>query len=68
MYLEWQETCSMALSMLCGLLPLANTSPELVEFMSNHNINSEVRNIFPINRVWQVDAHILAFLNVSLFT
>ena len=58
----------MALDMLCLLLPQADTSSDLVEFISNHDIDSEVRNIFPINRVWQVDAHILAFLNVSLFT
>jgi hypothetical protein len=57
----------MALFMLCGLLPLANTSPELVELMSNHDIDSEVRNTFPISRVWQLDAHILAFLSVSPF-
>jgi hypothetical protein len=68
MYLEWQETCSLALDMLSELLPLANNSPELVEFMSNHDFDSELRNIFPISRVWEVDAHILAFLNVSLFT
>ena len=67
MYLEWQDTCSTALDMLCELLPLANTSPELVEFMSNHDIDLEVRNILPVIRVWQVDAHILAFLSVSLF-
>jgi hypothetical protein len=57
----------MALSMLCELLPQANTSPELVEFMSNYDIDLEVRNIFPISRVWKVDAHILAFLTVSPF-
>ena len=57
----------MALDMLCQLLPRANTSPELVEFMSNHNIDSELRNTFPISHVWQVDAHILAFLSVSPF-
>jgi hypothetical protein len=117
MYLEWQETCSMALNTLlerwnmpgagcrlrgsrsiivttgsgyvvytklgdhvliqsgllptvplCLLLPLANTSLDLVQFMSNHDFDAEVRNIFPINRVWEVDAHILAFLDVSLFT
>jgi hypothetical protein len=71
MYLEWQETCSMALNMLCELLPLASTSSDsdLVEYMSNHDIDSEVRNIFSItgSPVWQVDAHILAFLSVSPF-
>ena len=67
MYLEWRETCDMALNMLCLLLPQANTSSDLVEFMSNHDIDSEVRNLIPISRVSQLDAHILAFLSVSPF-
>jgi len=57
----------MALNMLCLLLPQANTSSDLVEFMSNHDIDSEVRNLIPISRVSQLDAHILAFLSVSPF-
>jgi hypothetical protein len=67
MSLEWKETCSMALNGLCKLLPLANTSSDLVQFMSNHDIDSEVRNLLPISRVSQLDAHILAFLSVSPF-
>jgi len=67
MNLEWKETCSMALNGLCKLLPLANTSSDLVQFMSNHDIDSEVRIIFPISRVSQLDAHILVFLGVSPF-
>jgi hypothetical protein len=57
----------MALNMLCELLPLANISSDLVQFMSDHDIDSEVRNIFSISRVSQLDAHILAFLSVSPF-
>jgi hypothetical protein len=64
MYLEWKETCSMALNMLCLLLPLANTSSDLVQFMNKHDIDSEVQKILPIS--W-VDVHILAFLSVSPF-
>jgi len=66
-YLEWKETCVLALDVLCGLLPQANTSSDLVEYMSNHDIDWEVRNILPISRVSRVDAHILAFLSVSPF-
>jgi len=66
-YLEWKETCDMALNVLCGLLSQANTSPELVEYMTNHDIDSAVRKKVSVIRVWEVDAHILAFLSVSPF-
>ena len=55
----------MALNVICVLLPRANTSPELVEYTANHDIDSAVRNKFSVIRVWEVDAHILAFLSVS---
>ena len=64
---EWQGACDMALHMLCVLLQRSNTSPELVQFMSNHDIDSAVQNDFSADRVWEVNRHILAFLSVSLF-
>ena len=64
-YAEWKATCEMALDMLCRLLERAYTSPEVMEFMSNHDIDTTVQKNFPVIDVWQVDAHILAFLSVS---
>jgi hypothetical protein len=64
-YLEWKETCDMTLNLIRKLLTRANTSPELVEYMANHDIDSAVRKKFSVSRVWEVDAHILAFLDVS---
>ena len=63
-YAEWKATCEMALDLLCRLLERANTSPEVMEFMSNHDIDIVVRDL-PVVDVWRVDAHILAFLSVS---
>jgi hypothetical protein len=58
----------MALDMLCELLPLANTSPDLVQFMNNYNIDSKVQKIIiPVSRIGQLEAHILVFLSVSPF-
>jgi len=62
-YAEWKATCHMALLMLCQLLRRANTSQELVQFMSNYDINLAVRQKISAIRVWQLDAHILAFLS-----
>jgi len=50
----------MALDLLPGLLRLAHTSLELVQFMSKHDIDSAVRKNF--NDIWSVDAYILVFL------
>ena len=55
----------MTLGMLCKLLQGANPSPELVRFISNHDIHSSVQKRLPVVRVWWVDVHILAFLSVS---
>jgi hypothetical protein len=66
-YAEWKATCHMALELLCRLLQRANTSRELVQFMSNSDIDFAVRQTFSVTLVWQADAHILAFLSVSLF-
>jgi hypothetical protein len=63
-YAEWKATCAMAADILCKLLPEANTSPELVEFLDNHDINPEIRMHIPVSRV---DAAILTFLTVSPF-
>ena len=59
-------TCDTALFVLCKLLQIANTSPELVEFISKHDINPAVQNHLSV-RVWDVDMHILAFLSVRRF-
>jgi hypothetical protein len=64
-YAEWKATCEMALNLLCKLLERANTSPEVLEFMSNHDIDTAVQKDLPVIHVWRVDAHILAFLGVS---
>lgn len=64
-YAEWRATCDMTLGMLCKLLQGANPSPELVQFISNHDIHSPVQKRLPVIRVWWVDVHILAFLSVS---
>jgi len=62
-YAEWRATCDMTLGMLCKLLQGANPSPELVWFISNHDIHSSVQKRLPVVRVWWVDVHILAFLS-----
>jgi hypothetical protein len=54
-----------ALVMLWKLLKQANTAPEVMEFMSNHDIDTTVQKNLPAVDVWRVDAHILAFLSVS---
>jgi hypothetical protein len=67
-YAEWKATCEMALVVLCELLNQANTSPEVMEFMSNHDIDITVQENLPVTiDKWQVDMHILAFLSVSSF-
>jgi hypothetical protein len=45
-YAAWNATCEMVLAMLCKLLELANTSPEVLEFMSNHDIDTAVQRNF----------------------
>ena len=55
----------MTLGMVCKLLKGANPSPELVEFISIHDIHPSVQKRLPVTRVWWVDVHILAFLSVS---
>jgi len=62
-YVEWKATCDMTLSMLCKLLQGANSSLDLVRFISNHDIHPKVRESLPIIHVWWVDIHILAFLS-----
>ena len=57
----------MALAMLCKLLKIANTSPELVNYISNNDIGLEVQNNLPVTDLWELKLHILAFLSVSLF-
>jgi hypothetical protein len=64
-YVKWKQTCKLALVVLCKLLKRANTSPEVMEFMSNHDIDTLVQDNFPVIDIWRVDAHILAFLSVS---
>ena len=64
-YAEWRATCDMTLGIVCKLLQGANPSSELVGFVSNHDIHPSVQKRLPINRVWWVDIHILAFLSVS---
>ncbi|KAF8801648.1 hypothetical protein BYT27DRAFT_7197867 [Phlegmacium glaucopus] len=66
-YPEWKATCDMTLSMLRKLLQESNASPELVQFISNHDIHPMIRKSFPVILVWWVDVHILAFLSVSHF-
>jgi hypothetical protein len=56
----------MALYILCTLFKIANTSSELVEFISDHDIDPAVQKHFS-ERVWDVDMNILAFLSVSPF-
>ena len=63
-YAKWKATCEMALYLLCKLLKRAKTSPEVMDFMSNHNIDIAVQKDLPVIDVWRVDAHILAFLTV----
>jgi len=60
-YAEWKATCRMALVLLCKLLQRANTSRELVQFMSNYDIDLVVRR--QKFSVVQVDTQILAFLS-----
>ena len=55
----------MTLGMACKLLQGASPSPELVGFISNHDIHPSVQKHLPIIRVWWVDIHILAYLSVS---
>jgi len=62
-YLEWKATCDLALGVLPRLLKRAHTLPELVQFMSNPDLDSAVRMDFPVNDRWGVDVHILAFLS-----
>ena len=57
----------MTLGMVCKLLQGADSSPELVGFVSNHDIHSSVQKRLPVIRVWWVDIHILEFLSVSHF-
>ena len=64
---EWKAACDVALELLCQLLQRANTSQELVQFMSNYDIDFAVRQTVSVTLVEKVDAHILAFLSVSLF-
>ena len=69
-YAEWKSTCGMALMKLCDLLPVANTSPELVQFFSNYDIHPAVQKDFPVDAVdpvWEVNVRILALLSVSPF-
>ena len=66
MYEEWRATCVTALYFLCKLLKITNTSPELVEFISTHDINPAVQNDLSV-LVWDVNMHILAFLSVRPF-
>jgi hypothetical protein len=47
-YAEWKATCEMALIVLCELLKRANTSSEVMEFMSNHDIDTTVQKIFSV--------------------
>ena len=63
-YAEWKATCDMAFNVLCRLLKWANTLRELIQYMSNLDIDSTVRKNFSAIHVWRVDAHILAFLAV----
>ena len=65
--MEWKETCALALRLLLILLPLAHSSPELVQFMTNNDIDPAVRKNFSVDDIWPVDMHILAFLSVSPF-
>jgi hypothetical protein len=65
-YAEWKATCEMALNFLCKLLKRANASPEVMEFMGNHDIDTAVQKDLPVIDVWRVNAHILAFLSVSI--
>ena len=65
-YTEWKATCGMTLVLLWKLLELANTSSEVMEFMSNHDIDKAAReNVHDLIDVWWVDTNILAFLSVS---
>ena len=66
MYVQWKVTCKMALYSPSKLLQISNTSPELVKFISKHDINPAVQNISLV-RCWHVDMHILAFLSVRPF-
>ena len=52
---------------LCRLFKIANTSSELVEFVSDHDIDPAVQKIFSDSVLWDVDMNILAFLSVSPF-
>jgi len=62
-YVEWKTTCGLALKWLPRLLPQAHMSPALVQFMSNHDIDSAVQKTFSVDDIWSLDAHILAFLS-----
>ena len=55
----------MVLYILCRLFKIANTSSELVEFLSDHDIDPAVQKYFS-ESVWDVDMNILAFLSVSV--
>ncbi|KAF8809941.1 hypothetical protein BYT27DRAFT_7187250 [Phlegmacium glaucopus] len=64
-YMEGIATCAQALDMLCPLLQVANTSPDLVQFITNCDIHLAVRkdlSVCSYDLSW-VDAHILAFLS-----
>jgi len=61
---EWMATCDLALCMLSTLLQGANTSPDLVRFISNHDIDTAVQNYFSDGQLRWVDLNILAFLSV----
>jgi len=66
-YLEWKAACDLALCMLCTLLQYADTSPDLVQFISNHDVDTAVQKDFCADDLWWVDVNILAFLSVSPF-
>ncbi|KAF8809938.1 hypothetical protein BYT27DRAFT_7187242 [Phlegmacium glaucopus] len=64
-YAERIATCAKALDMLCPLLQVANTSPDLVQFITNRDIHPAVRkdlSVCSYDLSW-VDAYILAFLS-----
>jgi hypothetical protein len=64
-YAEWR-TCEMALCILSSLFKITNTSLELVEFVSGHDIDPAVQKHLS-ESVWDVDMNILVFLSVSPF-
>jgi len=50
--------------MLCTLLRDANTSPDLVQFISNHDVDTAVQKDFSADHLQWVEVNILAFLSV----